>query len=403
MVLSASERDRLIRHRQHFPALQNKKYFNFGGQGPMPNQAIATINTVHQKLQESGPFSWEAGVFGMKETEKTRQVIAQELQVEPKTITLTQNVLSGCNIPLWGMTWQAGDHVLLSDCEYPAVIATVQELQHRFGIEYSFCPLMDTLNEGDPLAVMVEHLRPTTRLVILSHVLWNTGKVLPIKDMIEACHQHKADQPVRVLVDAAQSVGVLPLNLATLNADFYAFTGHKWWCGPAGLGALYIHPDAYDTLRPTFIGWRGVIKDKQGNPVWFHDDGQRFEVSTYDVTSMVALRDAIALHNEWGSAEERYQRLTELSQYLLEQLKAIPQLHCLRIDPPESGLVFFQINDSGSQTVNGDRHTMMVRALEKQGFLLRTILTPDCIRACVNYMTLESEIDELVVAIKALL
>lgn len=406
MHLSESELERLTHHRQQFPALQTKTYFNFGGQGPMPQTAIAAISDTHERLQELGPFSWEAGVLSVKETEKTRHVIATELNVSPKTITLTQNVLSGCNIPLWGMDWQEGDHILLSDCEYPAVIATVQELQHRFGIEYSFCPLMDTLNEGDPLAVMVEHLRPQTRLVIVSHVLWNTGHVLPMKEMIQACHDYthpdrETADSVRVLVDAAQSVGVLPVDLATLNADFYAFTGHKWWCGPAGLGALYIHPDVYDAIRPTFIGWRGVLKDKQGNPVGFHDDGQRFEVSTYDVTSMVALREAIALHNQWGTAAERYQRMTSLSGYLLKQLQAIPQLHCFRIAPPESGLVFFQIKDRSP--AHDDIHMAFVRQLEKQGFLLRTILTPDCMRACVNYLTLESEVDALVAAIKDLL
>lgn len=412
MVLSASECDRLLLHRQQFPALSNKIYFNFGGQGPMPQVAIASIQTAHQKLQALGPFSWDASVFGEKETENTRQVIADELQVSPKTITLTQNVLSGCNIPMWGMDWQVGDHILLSDCEYPAVIATVQQLQHRFGIEYSFCPLMDTLNEGDPLVVMGEHLRPTTRLVILSHVLWNTGQVLPIKEMIALCHRYGEAQSlnpqegtaktIRVLVDAAQSVGVLPLNLADLNADFYAFTGHKWWCGPAGLGGLYIHPDAYDVVRPTFIGWRGVIKDKVGNPVGFHEDGRRFEVSTYDVTSMIALREAIALHNRWGTAEERYQRMTDLSAYLLQHLQAIPQLKCFRTSPPESGLIFFQLKGVAANDVDPP-HRAFVRELAKQGFLLRTILTPDCMRACVNYLTLESEIDALVAAIKSLL
>lgn len=382
----------------------------------MPQSAIESIQKVHQTLQKLGPFSWDAGVFSVKETEKTRQMIAQEIQVSPKTITLTQNVLSGCNIPLWGINWQAGDHILLSDCEYPAVVATVQELQYRFGIEYSVCPLMDTLNTGDPLAIINNHLRPTTRLVILSHVLWNTGQVLPIKEMIAACHhygrrpseskssqsQDHAENKVWVLVDAAQSVGVLPLNVADLNADFYAFTGHKWWCGPPGLGALYIHPNAYNAIRPTFIGWRGVVKDEQGNPVGFHDDGQRFEVSTYDVTSMIALREAITLHNQWGTADDRYKRLTDLGAYLLQQLQAIPQLHCFRNSPPESGLIFFQIKDYQSLQIE-DAHAAFVRELEKQGFLLRTILTPDCIRACVNYMTLESEIDALVAAIQVLL
>ncbi|NEQ95853.1 MAG: aminotransferase class V-fold PLP-dependent enzyme [Cyanothece sp. SIO2G6] len=394
MTLSPSEHDHLTQQRQHFPALQTKTYFNYGGQGPLPQGAIAAINAAHYQLQEVGPFSFGAYVLVGQETDLTRNAIAQNLQVPAQTITLTDNVLTGCNIVLWGVPWQSGDHILLSDCEYPAVVATVQELQRRFGIEYSFCPLMDTLNQGDPVAVMQEHLQPKTRLVILSHVLWNTGKVLPMKAMVQVCHEANA----QVLVDAAQSVGVLPLNLTDLNADFYAFTGHKWWCGPAGLGALYVNPVAYDSLRPTFIGWRGVLKDDQGHPIGFLDDGQRFEVSTYDFTSLIALREAIALHNSWGTAEERFQRILSLSEYLWQQLVTMPHLHCFRTTPPECGLVFFQV-----KSANPKIHSAVVQALEKQGFLLRTILEPDCIRACVNYLTLESEIDALVTTLKTVL
>ncbi|MEB3233437.1 MAG: aminotransferase class V-fold PLP-dependent enzyme [Leptolyngbyaceae bacterium] len=394
MILSPSESDRLIQQRQQFPALQTKAYFNYGGQGPLPLGAIAAITEAHQRLQSVGPFSFASYVLTSKETELTREAIAQTLHVSPKTLTFTDNVLTGCNIVLWGLPWKSGDHILLSDCEYPAVIATVQELQRRFGIEYSFCPLMETLNQGDPVAAMQAHLKPNTRLVILSHVLWNIGKVLPMADMVQVCHDAKA----RVLVDAAQSVGVLPLNLTALNADFYAFTGHKWWCGPAGLGALYINPVAYDALRPTFIGWRGVIKDGQGQPVGFHDDGQRFEVSTYDFTSLIALREAIALHQQWGTDTERFQRILDLSAYLWQQLATIPHLHRFCTAPPECGLVFFRI-DSPHPKIHG----AVVQGLEKQGFLLRTILDPDCIRACVNYLTLETEIDALVTALQVLI
>ena len=418
MILSSTNLDstnleRLKQHRQEFPALQTKAYFNFGGQGPMPHRAIKTIAEAHLRLQEKGPFSHAVNVWLTQEAIKTRQLIADELNVPATTITLTDNVLTGCNIALWGMQWQPGDHILLSDCEYPAVVATVQELQHRFGIEYSFCPLMDTLNEGDPVAVMTTHLRPQTRMVILSHVLWNTGKVLPMKAMIAACHQYTPNPPgaapssgdrnIRVLVDAAQSVGVLPLDLNSLGADFYAFTGHKWWCGPAGLGALYVNPDAFDAIRPTFIGWRGVLKDGEGNPVGFHTDGQRFEVSTSDFTALLALREAIALHNEWGTAAERYQRITTLAHYLWQQLTQIPQLHCFHTMPPESGLIFFQVNSSGDQTPPSKIHDRFVKTLEQKGFLLRTILNPNCVRACVNYLTLESEVDALVDMIKLVL
>jgi L-cysteine/cystine lyase len=385
-------------YRQQFPGLANKAYFNYGGQGPMPRAAIAAIQQAHLYIQEAGPFSNEVNTWVIQVTEQIRGAIATTLNVPPQTITLTENVCEGCNIPLWGMDWQAGDHILLSDCEHPGVIAAVQEIQRRFGVELSVCPLMDTLNGGDPTGIIAQSLRSTTRLLIISHILWNTGQVLPLADIVTVCHNYRGRSgPVRVLVDAAQSVGVLPLDLIELEVDFYAFTGHKWLCGPAGLGGLYVRSEVLDAISPTFIGWRGVTKDPTGHPTGWWPDGRRFEVATSDFTLYAGLQEAIALHPQWGNSGERYQHIRSLSKYLWQRLAELPRITCLRTSPPEAGLVSFQV---AKETLS---HNQLVRMLEEQRFFLRTILNPDCIRACVHYFTLESEIDQLIATIQSLI
>lgn len=371
----------------------------------MAQSALTAIAQAQAHLQQIGPFTTAANQWIGEELTETRRAIATPLGVAPNTITLTENVTIGCNIPLWGMDWQPGDHVILSDCEHPGIIAALLELQHRFQIELTTCSLMETLNEGDPVAVIRQHLRPRTRMVVISHLLWNTGQVLPLGDIVAACHAYGRDgastssspdtaNPVLVHVDAAQSVGVLPLNLAELGVDFYAFTGHKWLCGPAGIGGLYVSPGALDRLRPTYIGWRSVTKDEKGYPTGWQSDSRRFEVATSDFALGGALRQAIALHNQWGTAEERYQRIRALSARLWEQLSEIPRIHCLRTSPPDAGLVSF--------TVDGVAHADLVKALEADRFMLRTILDPDCIRACVHYFTLESEVDALAEKLRSL-
>lgn len=376
----------LPQHRQQFPSLSHGHYFNFGGQGPMPQVSLDVLMSAHQRFQTLGPFSGRVNQWIEAQTQAVRGAIAAELQVAPQTITLTDSVTTGCNIPLWGIDWQRGDHVLLSDCEHPGIIATVQELQHRFGVEASTCPLMETLNAGDPAAVVRAHLRPSTRLLVVSHILWNTGQVLPLREIVEVCH----GQGVQVLVDAAQSVGVLPLNLGELEADFYAFTGHKWLCGPAGLGGLYIHPSALDTLRPTFIGWRSITKDGSGNPTGYQPDGRRFEIATSDYALYPALSEAIALHNDWGAASDRYGRICELSGYLWQGLQKIDRVRCLRTASPEAGLVSFVVEPR-----DGMSHAQLVAQLEQENIMVRTILDPDCIRICTHYVTTEEEIDHL--------
>lgn len=378
-------------YRQQFPALINKAYFNYGGQGPLPKISLDAIYKSYEEVQQKGPFSGEAGSWVTEASSLLRDSMARELGVSPETITITENVTFGCNIALWGIDWQPGDAVLLSDCEHPGVIAAIQELQRRFQLEVSMCPLKETLNQGDPVSVIKAHLQPHTRLLVISHILWNTGQVLPLDEIVKCCHQHQHGK-VRVLVDAAQSVGVLPLNLTESAVDFYAFTGHKWWCGPEGLGGFYISPEALTALSPTYMGWRGIDYDQTGNPVNWKPDARRYEIATSAYPLYAGLRRSIQLHHDWGTIEDRYQKICNLSQYLWEGLSELSHVDCLRTSPPEAGLVSFKLT-------NGLAHKPTVEALEKQNIFVRTISNPDCIRACVHYFTAPSEIDQLLDAI----
>lgn len=389
MTTLTADPSQLMHHRQFFPALANKLYFNYGGQGPLPQPALEAITQTYMQLQEVGPFTAKAFDTVTLEVERTREAIAQELGVSPTTLSLTDSVSTGCNIALWGVNWQPGDHLLITDCEHPSVVATAQQLHHRFGVEVSIAPLMATLNQGDPVDTVMEHLQPQTRMITVSHILWNTGQVLPLAALSQACRRHNPD--MLILVDAAQSVGVLPLNLNELDVDCYAFTGHKWWCGPEGLGALYLHPHTLARLEPTFIGWRGIQKDASGHPTGWQPDARRFEVATTAFPLCPGLTAAISLHQAWGPPQERYQRILHLSQLLWSQLCEIPTIDCLRAAPPEAGLVSFQV-----QNYN---HSRFVHHLEAQGLMVRLIADPNCVRACVHYLTLESEVTALVDAI----
>ncbi len=380
----------LKQHRQQFPGLANKAYFNFGGQGTMPQMALEAIYKAYEYIQQQGPFSARVNEWIRKEADLTRQAIASELNVLPENIALTENVTAGCNIAIWGIDWQPGDRILLTDCEHPGVIAIVKEVARRHRVKVTTCPIAATLNRGNPAAIIEQHLQPTTRMVILSHLLWNTGQLLPLAEIVNVCHNYsQSTRPVYVMVDAAQSAGSLPLNLTGLDVDFYAFTGHKWLCGPAGVGGLYVRPEAVAALSPTFVGWRGVQMDSSGMPVNWQSDCRRYEVATSAFPQYAGLRAAIAVHRQWGTAKERYTQICRNSEYLWQQLSQLPQVNCLRAEPPEAGIVSFRLNSTIS-------HQQFVEFLEQQNFLLRTLVSPDCIRACVHYFTLPSEIDALV-------
>lgn len=407
------ERDReldLFTHRSHFPALENRTYFNYGGQGVMCGASLDAITKNFLHIESLGCFSNAAGDWMMSEYDATKVAIAQEFQVSPTTITLTENTTVGCNIALWAVDWQQGDRLLLSDCEHPGIIAGAIQIQKRFGIEIDYFPLTNTRNsssEGkDSEAVvdlLVQHLQPKTRMVMLSHICWNTGQVLPLKAIAKACH----DQNVLVAVDAAQSVGVLPLNLADSEADFYAFTTHKWWCSPLGLGALYIRPEIFDAIEPVFVGWRGLTGKYPTslNPiVQWRKDGAKFEVASSTYALYEAMRIAIAHANSWGTQMQRYQRICQLSKILWDRLDTLPHIHCIRQLPPESGLISFKVNQELAQSAIAKKpHSLIAKQLESEHqIFIRALPEPDCLRASVHYLTSIDDIDRLVSIFEAM-
>ncbi len=381
----------IVNHRQSFPALANKAYFNYGGQGVLPHSARAAINEAFEYVQQHGPFGLKTSAWVTQITQQTRQAIAQELAVEASTITLTENVTVGCNIALWGIDWQPGDHILLTDSEHPGVVATIEEIKHRYRVTSSVVPLLKTLQGEDPVELITTHLRPATKLVVLSHVLWNTGQVLPLAAIGAAVKAYHGAQEIKLLVDAAQSVGMLPLNLAQLtDVDFYAFTGHKWCCGPEGVGGLYVSPAARQQLRPTFLGWRSL--DYAGAKAGaLLTDGGQYEVATSAYPLYAGFNAALEVHNKWGDAAARHQQIVKMAAYLWHGLQTIEGVTCLLKEPPPSGLVAFQ--------VAGISPDQAVQQLEKQSIFVRSIVEPSCIRAGLHYFSSEEEVDKLLAAI----
>ncbi len=402
------ERDREIdTYRSHFPALgvENRAYFNFGGQGVLCEAALESIARNFQHIEALGSFSNAAGDWMVKEYNATKAVIAQEFQVSPNTISLTENTTVGCNIALWAIDWQQGDRLLLSDCEHPGIIASAVQIQKRFGVEIDYFPLTNTRNSsanGDDsesvVELLVEHLQPKTRMVMLSHICWNTGQVLPLKTIAQACHE----RDVFIAVDAAQSVGVLPLNLGELGADFYAFTAHKWWCAPLGLGGLYIRPEIFNRIEPVFVGWRGLTA-KTPIPQW-RQDGAKFEVATSTYPLYEALRMAIAEATSWGTQQERYERICRLSQDLWYKLDNLPYISMIRQLPPESGLISFKIDREGLKSAIASKsYAEISKQLESEHqVFIRALADPDCLRASVHYLTSSSDINRLVATIESM-
>ena len=384
--------------RDHCPALLNKTYFNYGGQGPLPTPSLQAITASWQRIQELGPFTTDVWPFIGAEVSSTRRRLAELCGVAPHRLALSENVTSGCVLPLWGLPFVAGDRLLISDCEHPGVVAACVELARREDLVIDTLPVQQLRGDqpstdAGVMDALEQGLTPRTRLVVLSHLLWNTGQIMPITAVAERLAQHP--QSPFLLVDAAQSFGQIPVQQAAAAADIYAFTGHKWACGPEGLGGVALSERVLAQGQPTVIGWRSLRDESKADlsssdP--FHHDSRRFEVATSCVPLMAGLRCSLDLLEQEGSSEARLGRILQLSRDLWGTLEQLPGVSPLLEVPPASGLVSFQLS-------KGPACGEVVKQLGSQGLWIRDLADPACLRACTHVTTGGKEIETLVEAI----
>ena len=389
------------------PALANKTYFNYGGQGPLPTPSLEAITTSWKRIQELGPFTTDIWPYISSEVSKTRGRLARLCNVPAHRLALSENVTTGCVLPLWGLPLNDGDHILISDCEHPGVVAACHELARRRQLQVNTLPVkqlrrgreQQARTDRDVLEAIEQQLTSRTRLVVLSHLLWNTGQQMPIAEVAAQLQQHPA-QPY-LLVDAAQSVGQIPVAEAAQAADIYAFTGHKWACGPEGLGGVAISERMLSEANPTVIGWRSLQDETRAvadDPDPFHHDSRRFEVATSCVPLMAGLRCSLDLLEQEGSDGDRLARIRALSELLWRELQSFPGISPLLDSPPPAGLVSFQINTLAAVSTPADA----VKALGREQIWIRNLADPACLRACTHICTSQSEIAQLTDQIQAL-
>ena len=381
--------------RAFMPALANKTYFNYGGQGPLPIPALEAIQPVGKDSGTRPLYQHHLAVHHAQ-TDRLRTLLADRCGVGTHRLAFTENVTSGCVLPLWGLPWQPDDELLIGDCEHPGVVSACQELARRQGCSTTVLAVQalcrDTPAERLDAAVLDavdQALTPRTRLVVLSHLVWNTGSVMPIEAVAARLSAHP-NQPW-LLVDAAQSMGSLPVQAAAAAADIYAFTGHKWCCGPEGLGGVALSERLLEEARPTLIGWRSLSNEGEAGS-GFHQDARRFEVATSCTPLLCGLATSLELLEGVGSETERLDQIRTRSHQLWQGLQGIAGIQTLLPEPPPAGLVSFLVEADAPETI--------VRQLGEQGVWLRSLDDPHCLRACTHITTTSEEVERLLAALE---
>lgn len=250
---------------------------------------------------------------------------------------------------------KAGDEVILSTMEHHSNIVPWQLLQARKGIVLKVIPMND---RGELLLDAYEKLfTERTRLVCVAHVSNVLGTVNPVKDMARTAHSHG----VPILIDGAQSIPHMPVDVQELDADFYVFSGHKVY-GPTGVGVLYGKEDWLDRLPP-YQGGGEMIQHVSFERTTFNELPFKFEAGTPDYIGTTGLARALdyvtALGMDRIAAYEH-----DLTEYATRQLKQVPGMHIFG-EAPEKGSVI-------SFLVGNIHHFDMGTLLDRLGIAVRT-------------------------------
>ncbi len=315
---------------------------------------------------------------------------------DPSRIVFAKNATEALNAIFYGFL-NKGDHVVTSSMEHNAVWRPLRHLENSGVIELTevMCSPEGFLAPGE----VEKAMRPNTRLVVLSHASNVTGALLPVEEASEIARKHG----VAMAVDAAQTAGVYPIDLAALKIDLLAFTGHKGLFGPPGTGGLFIREGV--GLRPLLYGGTGNNSILEEQP---EDLPDRFEAGTANAVGIAGLEAGVDFILNEGIERIR-RREMELTGYLLSRLSGLAQVNIYGPRDPEKqvGVVSFRV-EAGNAAPNefgyilDEVFEIAVRAgLHCAPRAHRTLGTlPDgTVRASLGYFNTEEEIDYLIEAL----
>lgn len=288
---------------------------------------------------------------------------------------------------------KSGDEVLVSEMEHHSNIVPWQLLAERVGFKLLAIPVTaDGLLDMEAFRNMFTE---RTKLVSVAHVSNVLGTVNPVREIVQTAHGHG----VPVLIDGAQSVPHLPVNVRELDADFYAFSGHKVY-GPTGIGVLYGKRELLEKMPP-YQGGGEMIAHVSFEGTTFNELPFKFEAGTPDYIGAVALAEALDYLSAIGmEAVDRRER--QLCSYALDAMGAIPDIRIIGNASDRCGVVSFLLGDIHPSDVGIllDKLGIAVRTGHHCAEpLMRRFGMPGTVRASLAIYNTEAEIDALVAGI----
>jgi cysteine desulfurase / selenocysteine lyase len=318
-----------------------------------------------------------------------------------KNIVFTRGCTESLNIVSGGFArgiLKKGDEVVITSLEHHANIVPWQMACELSGAVLKIVPLIGT-GELD-IKAYKSMLSDKTKIVAMVHASHVLGSILPVKQMIKWAHERK----IPVMLDGAQAVPHMPVNMQELDCDFYTFSAHKMG-GPTGLGVLYGKKKWLEQI-PSFEGGSDMVKKVTFEKYEYADVPQKFEAGTMPFAEIIAFETLIGFL-EKVNMEKVFRYEQELARYTEKEFNQIEGLFMMGSSADKVAVMSFHIGDNDVKLLEkylNDRHNIFVRAgdLSAQP-LIKLLRVKGLLRVSFSFYNTKEEVDALVKALKTYL
>ncbi len=377
--------------RAALPSLAAGMQLNAGSVGPLPAEVSAVMTELAEYERTIGRSQHDHYLETLDRMNEARAGVAAVLGAELGDVALTHATTDGMNLAVWGIDWRPGDVAVTSSHEHAGGIGPLYSIRERLGVDVRIADIGDGGDDEVTMRALDRAITPGTRLVAISHVLWSTGAVLPIRRIAELAHERGAI----LAVDGAQAAGAIPFTVTDLGADAYALPAQKWLLGPEGMGALWVSSAAVDRLRPSFAGHFGLeTYDSRGTAAWFAD-ARRFESSDYHRPSIAGFARALSWLSMYVGLDYVWSRGPTMARRAADALAAIDGVELLTPRHQMATLVTFRIR-------GWDAEAALDELATRTSAIARTVMSLDAIRISVGFFTSEAEIGRFVDGVRLL-
>jgi len=289
--------------------------------------------TVHRSIYEIAAHSTEMYSTVRAKVQKFIRAKEEEEIVFTKGTTESINLVANS----FGKAFlESGDEIIISEMEHHSNIVPWQILAQERNLKLKYIPM--TQSGELRLDVFKELLSDRTKLVSVAHIANATGTINPIQEIISLAHEFGA----KVMIDGAQAASHMPLNVQELDADFYAFSGHKIY-GPTGVGILYGKMDLLQAMPP-FLGGGDMIETVTMEGSTYQEPPLKFEAGTPPIAEVMGLGAAIDYIESIGS-ENIHEHLNQLMEYATQKLQEIPGLKIMGTAQNKGPIISFVMDD----------------------------------------------------------